>query len=119
MENIAPIRAQIASIIISFGFLLYIARLIVKEKLRAEYSIVWILSTLILLLFSFWRSGLELLAGWLGVYSGLNLAFAGAILAVLIYLLHLSIVASALHDENKTLAQQIALIKEKLKDRGH
>ena len=110
-----PAKAQLISIVASFCFLAYIASLIIRGRLRVEYSIVWIVSSFILILFSFWRSGLELLAGWLGVYAGINLAFAGAIFAVFIYLLHLSIVASRLHDQNRSLAQQIALLKEKLR----
>ena len=114
MEGIVAEKAQLTAIFASFAFLAYIAFLIVKDKLRAEYSIVWIVSSLMLILFSFWRSGLELLARILGIYTGINLAFAGAIFAILIYLLHLSIVASRLSEQNKTLAQQIALLKEKL-----
>jgi len=116
MENVDPLKAQIISIIASFGFLVYIAFLIIKGKLRVEYSIIWVISSLIIIVFSFWRSALGLLASWLGIYSGINLAFAGSIFAMLIYLLHLSIVASRLSEQNKTLAQQIALLKEKLKN---
>ena len=117
MGNIISAKAQIISIFASFCFLAYIAFLIIRGRLRVEYSIVWIISSFILILFSFWRSGLELLAGWFGVYTGLNLAFAGAIFAILIYLLHLSIVASRLYDQNRSLAQQIALLKDKIKNR--
>jgi hypothetical protein len=115
MENIVPAKAQLISIFASFCFLAYITFLIVRGRLRAEYSTIWIVSSLILIIFSFWRSGLELLANWLGVYAGINLAFAGAIFAILIYLLHLSIVASRLSEQNKALAQQIALPNKKFK----
>jgi len=113
MEHIASVKAQIISLLASFCFLAYIAFLIIKGRLRVEYSIVWIVSSLVILLFALWRPGLELVAGWLGVYTGLNLAFAGAIFAILIYLLHLSIVASRLSEQNKSLAQQIALLVER------
>ena len=105
-------------IIVSLCFLAYIAFLVVKNKLRVEYSIFWIVSSLVLILFSFWRQGLEIAASLLGVYVGINLAFAAAIFAVLIYLLHLSIVVSKLHEENKALAQRMALIGEELKSTG-
>ena len=45
-------RIQIIAIAISVLFLLYIVRLIVKGKLREEYSIVWIVCTIVLVLFS-------------------------------------------------------------------
>jgi uncharacterized membrane protein YhaH (DUF805 family) len=50
------------------------------------------------------------------VYLAPNLVFASAIFAILIYLLHLSIVVSQLHDKNKTMAQDLALIKAELKE---
>ena len=104
-------RIQVLAIIASVGFLAFIARLILKGKLREEYSIVWLLSTFVLLLFSFWREGLEYFSELLGIYEAPNMVFTGAILAILIYLLHLSIVASKLQQQNKDLAQRIALLE--------
>ena len=110
-------KIQIIAIIVSLLFLLYIIRLIVKGKLREEYSIVWIACTALLILFSFWRNGLEVMAHLVGVYEAPNLVFTGAIFAVFIYLLHLSVVVSKLQEQNKTLAQDIALLKEKLREK--
>ncbi len=107
-------KIQIIAITMSLLFLLYIIRLIVKGKLREEYSIVWIVCTVVLILFSFWRNGLEVLAQLVGVYEAPNLVFTGALFAVFIYLLHLSVVVSKLHNQNKQLAQEIALLKEKM-----
>ena len=109
-------KIQIIAIIVSLLFLLYIIRLIVKGKLREEYSIVWIACTALLILFSFWRNGLEVMAHLVGVYEAPNLVFTGAIFAVFIYLLHLSVVVSRLHNQNKQLAQDIALLKKEVND---
>jgi hypothetical protein len=108
------VKIQIIAIAVSLLFLLYIIRLILKGKLREEYSIIWISCTLVLIVFSFWREGLEVIAGLLGVYEAPNLVFTGAIFAVFIYLLHLSVVVSKLHKQNKQLAQELALLKEKM-----
>lgn len=108
------IKIQIIAIVTSLLFLAYIIRLILKGKLREEYSIVWIICTLVLIVFSFWREGLEVMAHLVGVYEAPNLVFTGAIFAIFIYLLHLSVVVSKLHNQNKQLAQDIALLKEKL-----
>jgi hypothetical protein len=107
-------KIQIIAIITSLLFLVYIIRLIMKGKLREEYSIVWIVCTAILIIFSFWNKGLVIMAGLLGVYEAPNLVFTACIFAVLIYLLHLSVVVSKLHTQNKQLAQDVALLKEKL-----
>lgn len=105
-------RIQIITIIVSLLFLLYVARLIIKGKLREEYAIVWCVCTLILVVFSFWRDGLAVMSKLFGVYEPPNLVFTAAIFAILIYLLHLSVVASKLHKQNKQLAQEMALLKQ-------
>jgi hypothetical protein len=114
MDNIIPLRIQIVSIIASFAFLFYVARLIIRGKLREEFAFFWIAGTALLLLFSFWRDGLEVMARLFGVYMPPNLVFMGAIFAILVYLLHLSTVVSALHAKNKKLSQDMALLKEKM-----
>jgi len=114
MEQYYSYKIQIISIIVSLGFLFYVSRLIVKGKLREEYAIFWVISTILLIIFSFWREGLDIIAKAVGVYLAPNLVFTSAIFAILIYLLHLSIVVSQLHDKNKTLTQDLALFKEKI-----
>ncbi len=107
-------RIQIIAIAVSLTFLAYVLIQIKKGRLREEYAFIWILSTFALILFSFWRNGLEVIAHLAGVHDPPNLVFAGAIFAVLVYLLHLSLSVSKLHAQNKTLAQELALLKEKL-----
>ena len=109
-------RIQIIAILGSITFLIIIARLIIKGKLREEYAIIWILCTLALLLFSFWRNGLEILSNIFGVYAPPNMVFIGAIIAILIYLLHLSIVVSKLHERTKILSQEVALLKASIEE---
>ena len=108
-------RVQIIAIVASLIFLAFIARLIIKGKLREEYAIIWIVCSVVLIVFSFWRDGLDVIGKYVGVKDPPNLVFTGAIFAILIYLLHLSVVVSKLQEQNKTLSQDIALLKEKLK----
>ena len=107
-------RIQLITILVNFLFLGYIAYLIVKGKLREEYAIVWCICTAILLVFSFWRNGLEVISKLFGIYQAPNLVFTASIFVVFIYLLHLSVVASKLQEQNKKLAQDLALLKELL-----
>ena len=109
-------RVQIIAIVASLCFLALIARLIVKGKLREEYAIIWIVSSVLLIAFSFWRNGLQVMSDLIGVAAPPNLVFTGAIFAVLVYLLHLSVVVSKLQEQNKRLAQDIALMKQKEKE---
>ena len=111
MESIVPFRIQIVSIIATLALLAFVARMIVRSKLREEYAIVWIISSIVLTVFAFWRDGLQVMAQILGVYYAPSLVFLAAIFAIVVYLLHLSVVVSRLQGENKILAQEIALLK--------
>jgi len=108
-------RIQIITILINIIFIGYIARLIIKGKLREEYAIVWCLCTFVLVVFSFWAKGLELMSKLFGVFDPPNLVFTAFIFIILIYLLHLSVVSSKSHHSINRLTQELALMKEKMK----
>ncbi|HNW96968.1 MAG TPA: DUF2304 domain-containing protein [Bacteroidales bacterium] len=114
MEDIIPLKIQITCIAVSVSFLFYIGYLIIKGKLREEYAIFWVVSTIMLIAFSFWRNGLAVVAEFFGVFSPPNVVFMGAIFGIFIYLLHLSVVVSKLQETNKKLSQEIALLKNKI-----
>lgn len=117
MENVIPFKIQLLSIVGSLLFMYFIFRLIVKGKLREEYSIIWIVCTVLLMVFAFWRNGLDLIAKLLGVYYAPALIFLGAIFAIILFLVHLSVVNSKLQKQIKDLAQQHALLKTELENK--
>lgn len=118
MENVVPYRLQIIAIFLALMFMFFIFRLIAKGKLREEYSFVWITCTAILLLFAIWRDGLDVIASLLGIYYAPSLIFIGAIFAIVIFLVHLSVVNSRQHKQIKSLTQEMVLLKEKLESIG-
>jgi hypothetical protein len=107
-------RVQVITIIVTILFLLYISRQIIKGRLREEYSIVWLICSVILLIFSIWRNGLDVMSRLFGIIDPPNLVFTGCIFAILIYLLHLSIVNSKQQKNIANLTQELAILKEKL-----
>ena len=93
----------------------FISRLIVKGKLREEYAIIWMVCTLFLLLFALWRNGLEIVARVLGVFYAPSIIFLAATFAIIIFLVHLSVINSKQQKQIKEMAQEIALIKQRSK----
>jgi hypothetical protein len=114
MENVIPYRLQIIAIATALAFMFFIFRLIAKGKLREEYSFIWIICTALLLLFSIWRNGLDVIAKLLGIFYAPSLIFLAAIFAIVIFLVHLSVVNSKQHKQIKELTQEMALLKDKL-----
>lgn len=92
----------------------FIFRLIIKGKLREEYSFIWIVCTSLLLLFGVWRNGLDVIAGLLEIYYAPSINFLGAIFTIVIFLVLLSVVNSRQHQQIKDLAQELPILKEKL-----
>lgn len=114
MDKLETYKIQIAAIIAVLFFFAIVFRLILKGKLRTEYSFIWILMGIIFLVFSVWRNSLDLLAKAFGVYYAPSLIFIFFFFMIFIFLIHLSVVNSKQHEEIKKLTQEIALIKENL-----
>lgn len=111
------IRIQIIAIVVSILIILFIVSLIRKRKLREEYSIMWIIGSLVLIVFSIWRDLLDTIASVVGVfYAPAILLLVGIFFGILIFL-HLTVVISKQTEQNKTLVQEIALLKHKMETR--
>jgi len=108
------IRIQILAIATSVFIILFILSLIRRRMLREEYGIMWLIGGLTLILFSIWRDLLDIIANMVGVF------YAPAILILItiffggLMFLHLTVVISRHADQNKNMAQEIALLKNKL-----
>ena len=112
-----PIRVSIAAAIASVLLVLFVFELIRSRRLRERYALLWLLTGVVLLALSLWRSGLNTIAGWAGV-TGYPPAvlFAVGTLFVIVVLLHYSTVISKLADQNTILAQRLALLEARLRD---
>src|SRR5215208_7287108 len=104
-----PWTISIAAAVASLVLLLVVFELIRSRRLRERYALLWLLTGLVLLVFSLWRGGLNTIAGWTGV-TGYPPAvlFALGLLFVIVVLLHYSTVISKLSDQNTILAQRVA-----------
>ena len=110
------VRIHILSIIASILVIMLIIYLVRKRKLREEYSIMWLIGSVVLIVFSIWRRLLDIIAGFVGVYyAPAVLLLVGIFFGVLIFL-HFTVVISKQADQNKTMAQEIALIQARLEE---
>jgi cell division protein FtsW (lipid II flippase) len=113
-----PLAVSILGSIASFALVLVVLELIRSRRLRERYALLWLLTGLVLTALAAWRSGLNTIAGWLGVRSyPPAVLFALAILFILAVLLHYSTVVSRLTDQNTILAQRLALLELQVRER--
>jgi hypothetical protein len=110
----------LVSILGSLGLLLVILELVRKGKLAEEYSLLWILTAVVLFALSVWRGILDLLARAVGIYYPPSALFLVGFGFVLLLILHFSVIVSRLSKRNQELAQALALLREELeaKERG-
>ncbi len=99
-------------------FLVFFFRLIIKKRLREEFSVIWIISSLFLNLFAFWREGIDVLAHFFGIYYPPAILFIILFMVLIVYSLHLSIILSKQKNDIKNLTQEIAFINQKLEQQS-
>jgi hypothetical protein len=118
-------RVEIVAILGSLGLLGLVLELIRRRKLSEGYSLLWLLTAAALLVLSLWRGLLDLLASLVGIFYPPMALFVVAFGFTLLILLQFSAVMSRLTDENRRLAQEVALLNSKLRllgddeDDGH
>jgi hypothetical protein len=113
-----PLRISIVATAVSVVMLLVVFELIRSRRLRERYALLWLATGLVLVVLSAWRDGLNTIARWLGVRSyPPAVLFAVGLLFVIVVLLHYSTVISRLADQNTILAQRLALLEGKLRER--
>jgi hypothetical protein len=107
------VRIQIVSVVLTAGLFVVLLELVRRRRLLERYAILWLFSAVALLGLAVWKDLLNKIAHAVGIYSPPNALFAIAFGFVLVLLLHFSVAVSKLADQNKVLAQRVALLEER------
>ncbi|MDE0610710.1 MAG: DUF2304 family protein [Anaerolineaceae bacterium] len=113
-----PDRTTLVGALGSIGALLLVLELVRRRHLREEYALLWLATGAVLLLLSLSRPLLDTLAELTGIFYPPSALFLVALLFVLAILLHFSIVLTRLTQQNRELAQQLALLRLELEQRA-
>jgi hypothetical protein len=105
---------QIVAIVTSIALGGLVLWLISRGRLREETALWWLVAAGVLLLFSLRRDLLTWTAATLGIFYPPSVLLLGIILAGTLLALHFSIALSRLSDQNKRLAQELALLAQRL-----
>jgi hypothetical protein len=107
-------RLQIISILVSGGLFLFVFELVRRKRLLERYALLWMFAAAVLLGLSVWGDLLNRISTTVGVRYGPAALFAVALGFVVMLMLHFSLVISRLTDQNKILAQRVALLERRL-----
>ncbi len=111
------VRVSIVAATGALVLLVVILELIRRRRLQERYALLWLLTAVVILVLAVWRGALAHLADAFGIAYPPSALFVLASLFILVVLLHYSTVISKLADQNRILAQRLALLETRLSDR--
>ena len=107
---------QVGAVVVSGALLLLVIDLVRRRKLTEEYSFIWILCSVALLVLSLWRDILHVTARWLGVYYPPAVLLLVLIFFVFVASLYFSVVISGQRRQIERLVEEVALLDQRLRE---
>ena len=109
------LRIQIIIGMVSILLLVIVFELIRRGWLKEQYSLLWLLSGVIILIFSIFPNLLMIISKAIGLYY-LTTLFVISFLFLLLIVLHFSTVISRLSERNKELTQELSILDFRFKE---
>jgi hypothetical protein len=106
-----PLTQKLFAIAISCCVLLFIIEMVRRKKLREEYSVLWLGTSLIMIILVVKYDWLVWLTGVIGAALPMTTLFLGSIIFLMLIAIQFSIKLSRLTDQLKNLAQENALLQ--------
>jgi hypothetical protein len=118
--HLSPALSQrVEVVILAVVVCVLIFELVRRKRLMERYAILWLLAGVTVLVLGLWQGLLTTLSHAAGIYYAPSALFAVAFLFVLVLLVHFSLTVSRLSEENKILAQRLALLQQHVEEREH
>jgi hypothetical protein len=111
-----PLRVSLVAALAAILLLLVIFELIRRRRLQERYALLWLLTGAVILGLAVWGDALGLISDLLGIRYPPTALFVLGSFFILVVLLHYSTVISKLSDQNKILAQRLALLENRVSD---
>ena len=105
-----PTSTRILAIAGSLGILFVIIELVRRRRLKEEYSVLWIITGLVLLVLSIWYGLLLKITSLIGAVLPSSTLFFFGLTFVMLMLLHFSVRVSLLERRIMALAQEVGLL---------
>ena len=109
-------RQKIFALTVGVLIFITILRMVYRKKLREEYSWLWLATGLGIILLVVWYDLLVFLTEIIGAVLPTTTLFLFGLLFLVLINFHYSIKISALTDQVKTLAQELAILKAQTGD---
>jgi len=105
---------EIVSLIAGVGVLALMVELLRRRQLKEKYAFLWLAVALVVAVLAVAPALLDTVAGWLDVADPVNLLLFVGLLVLLSVCVHLSWECSRLEDETRSLAEEVALLRNQV-----
>ncbi|MBW2020578.1 MAG: DUF2304 domain-containing protein [Deltaproteobacteria bacterium] len=106
-----PIRQKVFALAIGIAIFLFILEMVRRRKLREEYSWLWLLTGCGIIVLVIWYDLLVLITELIGAVLPTTTLFLFGMIFLMLIALHYSIKISAMTDQVRKLAQELAILK--------
>jgi len=113
-----PPSLKILVVICASAFLLTFLLLAKRGSVKPFYSALWLLISLLMFSVAAFEKCYKGIADQLGIRDASFLIFVGAILFLLVYVLHLSLKISELSDRMQEVISNVAILDQRIRDNG-
>ncbi len=112
-----PLRQQIFALVVCLIVFVFTIDMVRQRRLREEYSVLWLGTSLIMFVLVIRYDWLEALTRFIGAGLPTTTLFIGAIIFLMLISVQFSIKISRLTDQVKNLVQENALLRHDLEAR--
>ena len=107
---------QVFLVIAIFIYLAIIINMLRKKNLNLRYTLVWLISALVMLIIAVFPEIINQLARFIGVIDPVNVVFVIEAMFVLLILLSLTAIVSHLNAKSRRLIQAVALLEKRVRE---
>jgi hypothetical protein len=111
---VTSLRVSIFAAIAATALILVVFELVRSRRVQERYALIWLTAGVLILVLAVWRDGLNHVSRVLGIAYPPNTLLVVGSFSLILLLLHFSTVVSRLSEQNKTLAQRLALLEGQL-----
>jgi len=111
-----PIRQKIFAIIVCIGVVVFIVDMVRRRRLREEYSVLWLTTSVIMFVLVLEYDWLEALTLFIGAGLPTTTLFIGSIVFLMLISVQFSIKISKLTNQVKDLVQDNTLLRSEIEN---
>ena len=109
-----PLRQQIFALAVSVLVFIFIIDMVRRRRLREEYSVLWLVTSVVMFVLVFKYEWLVAVTYWIGATSSTTTLTIGSLVFLLLLSVQFCIKISRLTNQVKDLSQENALLRKEV-----